>query len=807
MRERLESLRKDAAELPSAGQAQAAVGLIRILLQHVVLGLAEWAVQRLRSAHHDTFDQEIDLSELRAASDGTLVEVLLKLVVIAENLGWAGLSRTVWSPIAAGRAAHQLSAATSATVESILRGYVTWRNDDVFGHGLPDEGDHAVLLDVLDVLITSLAPLLPHIAADGRLHLIESNGERLRLKVLRTFDGDLVCYRQIRMVANGRCNVRGQRQLSLTTKEDVSWEAEDVLAFRARSERSYSLWETGDTTWCPLVLIPSRITDHFSGRRSELSQLKEWADDIDSRAVMLYGDGGMGKTTLALEFAHRLLDGSIESEWKPEMVTFYTAKQTRWGIDGIEYIRATSGNVNDLAAEMYRSLAGKPADRSWFDKSVDSAVDKLAGFLAEWKIDRRSHLLIIDNTETMATDESEVRALASHILKLARKVGRVLVTSRRREPIEAHQVEVPALATDESVTLLRNRAAELSRQPILQAGDAKLRQIVKKLGNRPLTLEVFVQTLSDDTLGLDRAFERVLQMERKDLGEFLYADAWRRLSPRLQALLLVMTKVSDLQDEALVKFCCQQTGVSLMDAYDALSESRGIATVRRVDGHTEVILNSDFMLFAADKQVRVDNRVLPTADVVNGIKKSYLSFLRSKTSEIKDRISVAYRTPFARMAWQAFREGRFEECESAYEMAVADDSDNGALFDRYAYALFAVHRYEDALAKAKEATRLSPADAECWFTRGLIESRLGHVEEAEQTLARAASLGKPQHLCRLQLAYAYANAQPPRIADGFAALVAAKQVTSQQHGALERKHLAEVEMLERRLAKYAGVVS
>lgn len=805
MRNRLQTLVAEAQHLPPSAQAQAAVGLIRIVLQHVVLGLAEWVVYRLHSAHHEVLDQEIDLSELRSASDGTLVEVLLKLVVIAENLGWVGLSRAIWFPVRAEHAARELSDATNATVESVLRGYVTWRNDDVFGHGLPDEGDHALLLDVLGLLVERLDPLLPQIGEDGRLYLQHPTGDRLLLKVLRTFSGDLVCYRQIRMVANGRCIVRGQRQSSLTTREEISWEAEDVLAFRARSERAYSLWETGDATWCPLVVMPSRLTDHFSGREAELSQLKEWADDLDSRAAMLYGDGGMGKTTLAVEFAHRLLDGSIPSVWKPEMVTFYTAKQTRWGVDGIEHIRATSGSIIDLAAEVYRSLSGKAADRTWFDKSVDAVVDKLAGYLADWKIDRRSHLLIIDNTETMATDESEVRALASHILKLARKVGRILITSRRREPLEANQIEVPALAPNESVALLRNRARELGRMPILQAGDAKLRQIARKLGNRPLTLEVFIQTLTDDTIGLDRAFERVLQMERKDLGEFLYADAWRRVSPRVQGLLLVMTAVADLQDEALVKFCCQQVGVSLMDAFDALAESRGIATVRRVDGHTEVVLNSDFIQFARDKQVRVDGRVLPTPEVVERVKKNYLEFLRSKTSDVRDRISVAYRTPFARMAWQAFRDGRFQECESAYEMAVADDPDNGPLFDRYAYTLFSVRRYEDALAKAKEATRLAPEDAECWFTRGLVESRLGHVDESEHTLARAAALGKPAHLCRLQLAYAYANADPPRIAEGFVALLGAKRVPASERSSLERKHLAEVSMLERRLAKMAGV--
>ncbi len=804
MRDRVQELLRQANKESASAQAQAAVGLIRILLQHAAIALAEWVIDRLHSGHDAVLDQEIDLSALRAPSEGTLVDVLLNLIIVGENLGWAGIAQIIWAPLGPKRPSHEFSTTQNATLESVLRGYVSWRNDDVFGHGLADEGDHVGLLDVATLLVDRLAPLLPEILPDGRMVLCRPSSDPLTLKVLRAFGSDLVCYRNIRMIANGRCIVRGQRQLDLLKKEEVSWEAEDVLAFRARSEKAYSFWETGDTSWCPLVLVSSRLTHHFSGRKAELSQLKDWADDLESRACMLYGDGGMGKTTLAVEFVHRLLDGSIASKWKPDMVTFYTAKQTRWGPGGVEHTRVTAGNVIDLAAEVYRNLSGQLADRSWFDKSVDAVVDKLAAYLAEWRIARKDHLLVIDNTETMATNEAEVRALADHVRKLERKVGRILITSRRRELIEALPIEVPALAPDESVALLRNRAMELGSQPILQAGDRRLRNIVQQLANRPLTLEVFIQTLNQERLSLERALERVLQMERTDLGEFLYSDAWRRLSPRMQALLVTMTKASDLLEESLVKLCCKETGVQLMEAYGALAESRGIATVRRVDGHTEVVLNPDFIRFASDKQVRIDGAVFPSAAMVESIKQRYIEYLNAKTAEVRDRINVAYRTPFARMAAQAFKEGRFDECRNAYEMAIAEDGENGQLFERYADALFAVRRDEEALVKATEATRLAPRDPECWFTRGMIESRLGLAEQAEETLAHAAALGKPRHLCRLKVAHAYANTRPARVADAFAALVAAKEAAIAERTGWGGKHLAELGMLERRLSYLAA---
>jgi len=798
MRDQVRRLRGQIDAITPSTQSQAAIALIRILLQHAVLTLAEWVVERIHRAHHGVLDHEVDFSDLRAPTDGTLVDVFLKTTIIAENLGWNGLAALAFDRVADGRAASQFSTRGAPTLESVLRGFVAWRNDSVFGHGVGN-GDPVALVDLIDLLLDRFDRVLPAVNGDGRFELRRSPGDELTLKVLRPYGGDLVCYRNIYMVASGHCVVRAQRLMSLTKWEEVSWEAEDVLAFRARAEKTYSLWETGEPKWCPIVLVPSRLTHHFKGREEELARLVEWANDEDSRVCMLYGDGGMGKTTLAVEFVHRLLDGSVSSAWRPEMVTFYTAKKTRWGLDGLEFIRSSDGTINDLAAEIYRRLSGKSADLNWFNKSADSTIDRLATFLGEWKIKRDAHLLILDNTETMATDEKDVRTLAKHVWKLARKVGRVLITSRRSEPIQAQPIDVPPLAPEESIALLRLWAEELSCQPIQQSGDPSLLKIASQLGNRPLTLEVFLRTLKDGD-SLDDAFKRVQLMEQKDLGEFLYDDAWRRLRPVVRSLLQLMAAVADHHDEELVRLCCEQAGVLIVDAYAALAESRGIATVRRVDGHTEVIFNSDFLQFVAGKGV-------PEQPTVDRIRARYANLLKSKWSDGRDRLNIAYRSPYARAAAQALREGRFDDAVQEYQSALKIDPQNGPLFERYADALFLERQYEEALLYAEEGTRLAAADAECWFTRGVIESRLGRFEEAEASFDKAKAQGKPAYLGALQLAHAYATAQPPRVAEGFAALAVANDIPTAERGtSAGRKHLAEASLLSRKLVRLASAV-
>jgi Cdc6-like AAA superfamily ATPase len=173
----------------------------------------------------------------------------------------------------------------------------------------------------------------------------------------------------------------------------------------------------------------------------ELDALADWVNDSDSRKCMVYGDGGVGKTTLVVEFLHRMLEGKTSAEWRPELITFYTAKKTRWGLQGLEHISAQDVGVADVAVEIARMLSKPSLDRSWFDKNPKDVVQKLASLQAELKISRDSHLIILDNTETMAKSDADIHALAQQINELSKRVGRIILTSRRRESLEAHPIQ------------------------------------------------------------------------------------------------------------------------------------------------------------------------------------------------------------------------------------------------------------------------------------------------------------------------------------------------------------------------------
>ncbi|NLA20151.1 hypothetical protein GPU89_29570 [Burkholderia cepacia] len=296
------------------------------------------------------------------------------------------------------------------------------------------------------------------------------------MKLLRPYQGNLICYRNIKRSTAARCVIKAQVEKGWFRRDEISYETTDVFDTAIIGEiNRYEIIRTNSDEWSPLALLPNRLTDEFAGRQREMDELHDWFDDVESRACMLYGDGGIGKTTLAVEFIHRVIEGQIETKYRPEFITFYTAKKTRWGLNGLEIIRLTDVGAADVATFIPRALEGGSLDRSWYSKSPDVLIQMLSAYLATtWGVNRDSHLLILDNTETMAANADEIRILSKQIRELSRRVGRVLLTSRRREAIEARHIEIKPLEEDESLQFLRARGTNLGRRSIVDAGIARL---------------------------------------------------------------------------------------------------------------------------------------------------------------------------------------------------------------------------------------------------------------------------------------------------------------------------------------------
>lgn len=769
---------KAAEQLKDPAHVRIAVlGIFRITMQHACVTLGEWIVRALREnpARLSSYTS-VDIAMFAQPADGALVSLLSQLLVAAENIGWRSVGRHYWEQTELPAELRQLTGTTRANLETILTAFVRSRNDGAEGHGLPGGYSPQTDVAVVQTLIRCLAGILPTVSKDdGRLYLpTQGNRPAEELTTLKLFDSNPICYRRLRRTSAGRVQIDAQIQKTLLTRDETTYEVPNVLLDLPRSASpEYDIAEPVWTdSWKPFIHIPGRLasSDVFTGRAKEISALADWADDTDSRKCMVWGDGGVGKTTLVVEFLHRLLEGSTTVEWRPELITFYTAKKTRWGLQGLEQISAQDIGVADVALDIARMLTTPNLDRSWFEKTPRDVIQKLASLLAEMKISRDNHLIVLDNTETMARSDADVQALAMQINELSRRVGRVVLTSRRREHIEALPVQTENWSEEEGAEFLRKRGNALRCVSIQQAGDATLKKYSRSLINKPIALEVFVQAASAPGISLDSAFQRVQRMQRQDLGQFLYDDAWARLSPELRRVLLLMSRLGDSHDQYLLQLCCQRADVSVAAASEAIEESKGIASITRFEGTLQITLSAEFYNYCIERWEQIDGKRTPTDEDVEWVRRRYAEFLQSASAQVHDRNVRAFRVPAARAAWKSFTEDRLDDSLGYYEVAILEDAENGWLFDRYAHTLMKVKKYELALEKSKRAVLLLPDDPEVYFTKGMIEGRIGNASNAVADLDKAANHGKPKHLCELQKAYAYVYSSPANLTEARACL-------------------------------------
>ncbi len=645
-----------------------------------------------------------------------------------------------------------------------LETWVAFRNNRP-GHGVLDrttiDAEFSTLTSLLSLSLSVLEPLLPD-RPDSKVskglaitHLMPN----IPVKSCPSDHGEPVVIRSIRCkrgVWSAQCQT-----LHLETSRDLAVDMhQDAPLLRIGGglpRQRFVGWsaQVGAKTWASLVDVPSRQTAHFEGRQTELEQLLSWCNDLESRACLLYGDGGIGKTTLTLEFVHNLLERPpSDLRFRPEVICFYSAKLTRWTEHGLEHFSALQPVLEDSVRQLLYSLHDN-LDRQWWKVSGQSLIDKVAGELRNAGIERNSALLIVDNAETLSTKPGDDQILGEALSSISRKVCRVLITSRRREKLEAHPIEVASLDDEAGCALLRRLGSELGAGAIISAGDARLRKESRALNGKPILLEALARHIANAGLSIDAAKTQILRDAQDGLSEFLYQDAWARMSGEHRLVFIVLAEIDIPLTSHVIGWTCSSVGVPHLSWLSAFEETYfGSKLEYGAEYEIEIApMAAEFF--------RLKGRHLPLPERSNvdqlkvAVTRRQQERERAASAPASDRIEEAFKTPEARAAKLSARLGRLEDANLWYEEALAKDSQNSALFDRYAWFLMQLYGDLDKAKKMAEiACRLDPNNSDAHFTKGMILYRRFDLADGDQAMEAAEKLGKPETVCLLQKARA-----------------------------------------------------
>jgi CO dehydrogenase nickel-insertion accessory protein CooC1 len=248
----------------------------------------------------------------------------------------------------------------------------------------------------------------------------------------------------------------------------------------------------------PIWRVPGRNAD-FTGRSAELEQLRDRFTGGGISAVVaqsLYGLGGLGKTQLALEYAHRFM-GDYDLVW--------------WVPSG--RAEKIAGALADLAHVMGLHVSDDEAD------AATSALEELRRNSAlNW-------LLVFD-------DANDAKQLEPY---LPAGSGHVLITSRNQAwAHSAEPLEVDVFTRSESVAHL------LRHVPGLDIGDAG--DVCEAVGDLPLAIEQASAWLEQTGMsaqayvdGLATQATRILSLNPPPDYQMTVVAAWNQSVDQLRA--------------------------------------------------------------------------------------------------------------------------------------------------------------------------------------------------------------------------------------------------------------------------------
>ncbi|WP_155628436.1 AAA family ATPase [Burkholderia territorii] len=502
--------------------------------------------------------------------------------------------------------------------------------------------------------------------------------------------------------------------------------------------------------------IPVRQTNTFVGRTKEIKKLEVWLDDIeDSRYCLIYGDGGFGKTTLALEFFNRLLDGTLgRPKHLPTLISYYTAKKTKWTEDGLTHFKGISDAMEDSVRELLYFIY-PVLEKEWHTKDGVALIDKIAGEFSTLGLTRNDILLILDNTETLATSAKQVEELSEFLALVGKKIGRVVVTSRRREFLPATPIAIDALGEDEAASLILKLAEEYGAKSIVQAGESRRRNACKQLSYKPLLIDTLVKYIARSSSGIQDGLDQILKKTSDELLEFLYEDAWLRINELAREVFLVIIGVTNPIDGRCVGEACREIGIQHTEFQSSLDETYFATITDRGENYDLEIADLAKEFFRKKLKKYSTDDIDRLSAIASKIDKQVSDRQRAEQEYKLDRVADAYRSSLAKAAKVATLKGDFQGAKENFELAILEEPMNAALRERYASFLMRECQAPlEARPVAEKATELDPKSADAAFTLGLICYRLDDIKEGDKAIEVARDNGKHDALCALRKAIA-----------------------------------------------------
>lgn len=259
--------------------------------------------------------------------------------------------------------------------------------------------------------------------------------------------------------------------------------------------------------------LPDFDETGFIGRKKDIEDIKRLILG-NNRVVSIIGDGGIGKTALALKVAYDIVDLKDNNPF--DLIIWVSAKTTMLTSKGIKEIE---NSLKDYAGV----IEGISDFISIDKKTSNEKLNEILEYLDVFNV-----LLIIDNLETIL--DEDIR----EFIREAQLNCKIMITSRIGLGELEFRRTLSGLSEVESITLIRQFANIKQSKILSQLPNSKVVEIIKKLHYNPLAIKWFVNTV-ETGVNPDEVLAR-----KDDLLNFCLSNVYTKLHVNATNLIAII---------------------------------------------------------------------------------------------------------------------------------------------------------------------------------------------------------------------------------------------------------------------------
>jgi len=419
--------------------------------------------------------------------------------------------------------------------------------------------------------------------------------------------------------------------------------------------------------------------------------------------VTIVGEGGIGKTALALRCLYDLIEDHACQFEAIVWISMKSAALTSTGVKELTgVISSTLGLLSGIATQL-----GTPDSRN---RTESELIDEIAEYLDLYRI-----MIAIDNLETLST--GSLRDLLTRIPAHSK----ILLTSR--VGVGEFEARYPLQGLDEktSSTLLRSYARLLRIDELAKTDEGTVRGYCKRLFHNPLLIKWFVSSVGR---GLEPS--RLLKSNVDQFSEalsFCFDNLFDRFGKPERTVIDCLASARKSLSSAEIHYLCPQlSSVEAEVALSALHNSSIVTRSKTVGDGSEYSLSESALRF-------LNAKAPPSAE-----------FFKAVQGKMRDLRLV--------LAQEATRESRYDYDPYFVRSGANRDERICATYLRNALDSLRRRDFGAARLAVAESKRLAAGSCEAWRIGALVEEDSGELFIAVENYEQAVGLDPQSKIAR-----------------------------------------------------------